>query len=307
MRKAFVTALTEVARRDPRVTLVVADTGFHVFDDYQIEFADRFYNTGVTEAATIGLATGLAMNGRIVYVYGIAPFVTMRCFEQIRNDVCFHNARVRMVGVGQGVTYASEGATHHSRVDIALMSSLPNMTVICPGDPHEARALTLASVERPGGVYLRLGKSSEPTVHDGPLDELDVGRGVLMRSGSDVAIMSTGNMLPTAVAAADRLADHGVDAALLSMPCVKPLDTELLGRVAGMCSSLVTIEEHGHLGGLGAAVSAHVHAAQLGVDVLRVAMSDDYINYAGSHDYVRGRFGLTPEAIAGRVLERLKR
>ncbi len=165
MRTTFVETLKELARQDERIFLLSADMGYSVFETFREEFPDRFLNTGIAEQNTIGIAAGLAARGKIVFVYSIIPFVTMRCFEQIRLDLAYNKSNVKIVGVGAGFTYGSLGSSHHALEDISLMRSLPNMTVLCPGDPVEARELIKQSCEHTGPVYIRLGKNGEPKIH----------------------------------------------------------------------------------------------------------------------------------------------
>ena len=157
--------MKELARQDERVFLLTADMGYSVLETFRDEFPDRFLNTGIAEQNTISIAAGLASRGKIVFVYSIIPFVTMRCFEQVRLDLAYNNSNVKIVGVGAGFTYGSLGSSHHALEDIAIMRSLPNMTVLCPGDPIEARELIKQSYELMGPVYIRLGKNGEPKIH----------------------------------------------------------------------------------------------------------------------------------------------
>src|SRR5438445_7860670 len=166
MRTAFIQTLNELADRDPRVCLVVGDLGFSVIEEFAERFPDQFLNAGVAEQNMIGLAAGMSMTGKIVLTYSIGNFGTLRCLEQIRNDVCYHRANVKVVAVGGGLAYGNLGVTHHASEDVAIMRALPNMTVVSPGDPIEARLATKAVVALDGPAYLRLGKAGEPVVHE---------------------------------------------------------------------------------------------------------------------------------------------
>ncbi|MBT3295606.1 MAG: transketolase [Verrucomicrobia bacterium] len=302
MRQAFLKELTRSMEQDPSVYLLVGDTGFHVFDDFQETFRDRYLNTGLCEAAMVGMAAGLAVAGKRVFVYGIAPFVTFRCFEQIRVDLCYANLPVTIVGVGAGLTYGPAGVTHHTIEDVAVLSALPNMTVVCPGDPVEAGAATREIMSLPGPCYLRLGKSGEPVVHQDEPADFRIGRGIRLREGRGVALIASGSMLPTAVAAAEILAESGLEPEVISMHTVKPLDEELVLDVARRCGTIATIEEHVARGGLGSAVGDTILAAGAGVRMLRFALPDAYACEAGSQAYLRAAYGLTAGDIAGRIL-----
>jgi len=301
MRKALVNVLTERMSEDSSIFVLTADTGFHVFDEFQQEFADRFLNVGISEAAMIGMSAGLAHAGNQVFVYGIVPFVTMRCFEQIRVDVCYADLPVRIVGVGGGLTYGPAGMTHHSVEDIALMSCLPNMTALCPGDPIEADMAVRASLWLRGPCYLRLGKTGEPTVHRQGLETFEIGKGIQLRKGRDVAILTTGNMLATAAEASELLATGGVHPELISMHTVKPLDRELLLDAAERCGRVVTVEEHSRIGGLGAAAAAILAEENTAARLCMIALPDRYETLAGDQDFLREQHGLTASAIADRT------
>src|SRR5262245_53489292 len=195
MRNAFAKEITAIARQDPRVVLLSGDIGNRLFDDYKANCGARFLNCGVAEANMIGMAAGMAACGLRPVTYTITPFTTTRCLEQIRVDLCYQNLPVVVVGVGAGLSYASLGATHHSCEDIALLRSLPNMTVVCPGDAWEVRAALRKAINHDGPVYLRLGKKGEPLVHD-EMPDLELGRGIVLREGCDACLVSTGNLLP---------------------------------------------------------------------------------------------------------------
>ena len=301
MRLALVRALTRLIERGEDVHVLTADTGFHVFDEFRQQFPERFLNVGIAEAGMIGVAAGLAHQGRQVFCYGIVPFVTMRCFEQIRVDLCYSGLPVKIVGVGGGLTYGPAGATHHAIEDIAVTSSLPRMTVVCPGDPVETEKATEASLALDGPCYLRIGKTGEPVVHADGLEDFAIGRGIRLRKGSEVAVIATGNMLPTAAAACEALAGRGRDPELISMHTVKPIDRDLIVDVARRCETVVTVEEHSVIGGLGSAVAAVVVDEHLDVRLERIALPDEYVHEAGSQDYFRRKFGLTAEQIADRI------
>ncbi len=224
MRNAFIRALTDAAAADERIVFLTGDLGFKLFDDFAARYPGRFMNVGVAEATMAGVAAGLALEGKKPFIYSIVPFATLRCYEQIRNDICYHEADVTVVGVGGGYSYGPNGPTHHALEDIAVMRALPNMTIVCPGDPAETVAAVHALARHRGPAYLRLGRAGEPTVHPGPVT-LTIGTSLVLREGRDVALLATGNMLATAVRVADLLAPRGLTCRVVSMPTVKPLDT----------------------------------------------------------------------------------
>ena len=214
MRTAFIKTITEMAQRDPRVTLVVGNLGFGVVTDFAERFPNQFLNAGVAEQNMTGVAAGMAMAGRVVFTYSIGNFPTLRCLEQIRNDVCYHKANVVVTAVGGGFAYGALGMSHHATEDLAILRSLPEIKVIAPGNPLEAAAAVRAVAAGIGPVYLRLGRAGETNVHQGPLS-WTLGKAVALRDGADLTIISTGGMLLTAVQAADLLAKEGIAAGVL--------------------------------------------------------------------------------------------
>jgi len=307
MRQAFVSKLTEMAEKDDSIHLITADTGFTVFDDFQKRFPLRYLNIGISESAMVGYAAGLALTGRTVFLYGIVPFVTLRCCEQIRNDLCMHGLRVRIIGVGQGLTYGPEGATHHAIEDLAVLAALPGMTVVCPGDPVETAALMDASSTWEGPAYFRLGKSGEPVVHRGLPPDMAIGRATTVREGEDAVLFATGNMLHTAMQAAEVLSDRGCSAAVVSMHTIEPFDSEAVASWTGRCGVVATLEEHVREGGLGSRVAGVVAGNGSGVRLLRFAVDDEFVTEAAGQDSLRQRYGLEPDQVASRVLESVQR
>jgi transketolase len=306
MRNAFAAEITTLADEDERIVLLSGDIGNRLFDEFKARFSKRFLNCGVAEANMMSVAAGTALCGLRPVIYTITPFVTTRCLEQIRLDVCYHNLPVIIVGVGGGLSYASLNATHHSCEDIAFLRILPNMTVICPGDAIEVKLALRAAVQQAGPVYIRLGKKGEPVVHK-QIPEFVIGKGIIVSAGKEVCLLSTGNMLPISVQAAEELGKRGVSAQVVSFHTVKPLDEGLLADVFSRFTAIVTIEEHSVLGGLGGSVaewlSDHPNSK---ARLLRVGSSDTFLYKAGEQDYARECFGLNSEAIVDKTIHFLK-
>jgi transketolase len=300
MRNAFAKELSAMAAADPRIVLLSGDIGNRLFDGFKEAFPSRFFNCGVAEANMMSVAAGMALSGLRPFVYTITPFLTTRCFEQIRVDLCYHEAPVTIVGVGAGLSYAALGGTHHSCEDIALLRVLPNMTVMCPGDELEMRDLMRQTPELPGPAYLRIGKSGEPVVH-ADLPGARLGKGLELRGGSDVCLLSTGNILPVVMEAAGALAEAGISARVISFHTVKPLDEQLLVEAFGAYPLVVTIEEHSRIGGFGGAVAEWLSDQPFHGRLLRLGTEDRFIHEAGEQDHARELFGLTPAAISQRV------
>jgi transketolase len=303
MRTAFIKTLTALAEKDPRITLVVGDLGFGVVQEFSKRFPRQFLNVGVAEQNMTGVAAGMAMAGRIVFTYSIANFPTLRCLEQIRNDVCYHSANVVVVAVGGGFSYGALGMTHHATEDLAILRSLPEMAVIAPGDPAETDAATRAAAAGIGPVYLRLGRAGEPAVHRGPIS-WSLGKALTVRDGNDVTLISTGAMLQTAVRAAETLGANGLSVRVLSMHTLKPLDADAICSAATETRRVVTLEEHSILGGLGGAVAEVLCEASIpNVRFLRLGLPSQFNKVVGEQEYLRKIYRLDVESVVARIRE----
>ncbi len=302
MRDAFVARLTEHARRDSSVNLVVGDLGWSVVTDFADELPAQFLNAGVAEQAMIGVAAGLAASGRKVFVYSIANFPTMRCLEQIRNDVCYHALDVTIVSVGAGLAYGPLGYSHHAVEDIAVMRALPGLRVYSPADAMEVRAVVDDICEVGGPAYLRLGKNREPVIH-GSQPDVSSGAPLLVRTGDDVTIMAVGAVVSHALALADALwADHEVSARVLTAPVVKPLSGPAVLAAAAGTRGLVTMEEHSVAGGFGSAVLEALASDGSARRVLVLGLRDEKQFAVGSQPYLRDRAGLALSEVIPRVM-----
>ncbi len=301
MRNAFAQEITKLASEDEQVVLLSGDIGNRLFDKYKEAAGERFYNCGVAEANMIGMAAGLAMNGFRPICYTIAPFITYRCMEQIRIDLCYHEQPVVVVGTGSGLAYASLGTTHHSCEEMGMLRLLPGMTVLAPADALEVRALLKASLRHDGPVYMRIGKKNEPLVHEEE-PTLEIGRAVTMREGRGVCLLNAGTTLPRVLEAADLLKADGIEAEVLHFPTVKPLDLEALERASTTCSLFVSVEEHSVLGGFGGSVAEWLAARGDNRPRLeRVGTADEFIHETCEQETAMEKFGLTAKAIAERV------
>jgi transketolase len=297
VRVAFFDTLVQVAESDPSIFLVVGDLGFGAIEPFAERYPDRFLNAGVAEQNMAGVAAGMALAGYRVFVYSIANFPTLRCLEQIRNDICYHNLPVTIVAVGGGLSYGSLGPSHHATEDIAVMRTLPNLTVVAPGDPMETRAATEEIAKGSGPAYLRLGRAGEPVVHKAPV-KLQLGRALRLRDGRDMTLISTGGMLATAVSVADSLVRDGIGCRLLSMHTVRPLDVEAVLAAARETDLVVTLEEHSIIGGLGGAVAEVLAEARIKTAPLkRIGLPSSFVSAVGSRDYLAHEYGLSESRI----------
>ncbi|MBI2890666.1 MAG: transketolase [Nitrospirae bacterium] len=302
MRNAFAAELTALAVEDPRIYLLSGDIGNQLFDKFKAARPDRFLNCGVAEANMIGVAAGLALNGFRPIAYTINAFITTRCYEQIRVDLCYHNLPVILVGVGGGLAYASLGPTHHSCEDIGILRILPNMKVVCPGDAVEARLAMRAALREPGPVYIRLGKKGEPVVHASP-PPFQLGKAIVVREGSEVCILSTGNTLPLAIEAGEELNRGGVSTRVVSFHTVKPLDEGCLTEVFSRFAVVATVEEHSRLGGLGGGIAEWMaDRGPVRARLCRIGTPDRFLHEAGEQAHAREAFGLTPQQVASTIL-----
>jgi transketolase len=307
MRTAFIETLVAEAANDPSLFLLNGDLGYSVLEAFAEKFPERYINVGVAEQNMIGVAAGLAMAGKNVFVYSIANFATLRCIEQIRNDVCYHNANVTVVGVGGGLSYGTQGYTHHAVEDIAVTRALPNIAVLCPGDPAETHWATRALARRKGPGYLRLGKAGEPKVHAVPVEGLEIGKALRLKDGSAVTLISTGNMLETAMQAARLLEKDGISAGVISMPSVKPLDAEFLRAEAAKTRLIGVLEEHVRHGGLAEAVALHLTETPRPITRMLSFCVNDTIasGLVGSQQQLRKLMEIDAASVARRVAQAL--
>lgn len=303
MRLAFTKALINSTKKSNNIHLLTGDLGFEVFEDYIKKYPDRFTNAGVSEANMVGVAAGMARLGMISICYSIAPFLTFRAFEQIRNDVCYPNLNVKIVGVGGGYGYSLNGQSHCAIEDIAVMRSLPNMTILCPGDPLEAYQATIEMLKIKGPVYLRLGKKGEPILSYDYIGKVSIGQVIEVKEGKDLVIFTTGNMLETSLEVGERLESMGINATLIQVLTIKPLDKVRIKELIKTHPKIVTIEEHNIIGGLGSAIAEiNVSSKECLRPQLILGIEDKYHNIGGSQKYLRKLDELDTDSIVERIL-----
>ena len=306
MRNAFAQELVELAEEDERIVLLSGDIGNRLFDPYKEKFGDRFLNCGVAEANMIGVAAGLALKGFRPITYTIASFGTLRCLEQIRVDLCYHNLPVTIVGVGAGLSYASLGYTHHANEDIAILRSLPNMKVVCPSDPWETRSALRASLAQEGPTYLRLGKKGEPEIHS-EKPHFEIGKGLPIQDGDDVCILSVGTVMPIVLEAAKALEAQGISVKVVSFHTVKPLDENLLSEMLRSSRLVLSVEEHSAIGGAGSAISEWLVSQQLDThNFLPISLLDQIPHVVQNTKSARDESGVSSVGIVQKVNEYMK-
>lgn len=298
MRLEFIDTLHEIAENDDRIWLLTGDLGYSVLERFATSYPERFINVGIAEQNMTGIAAGLALDNKIVFTYSIANFPVLRCLEQIRNDVCYHNVNVKIVAVGTGLTYASEGFTHHGLEDLAAMRSMPNMTVLAPSDPVETRLCTKAITKWPGPCYMRLGATVEQKIHEKE-PVFEIGKAICLRNGNDIALISTGNMLHETLLAAEQLSPH-IQASVFSMHTLKPIDRNAIMKMFS-AKLIVTIEEHAKVGGLGSAVAEELAFYNNHPPLLALNTGNEIIHDIGSQAWLRETLGLSAKQIAHSV------
>jgi transketolase len=290
MRVQWAKTLLELAKQDERIFALTADTVGMPLAEFKQNFPERVLDVGVAEANMVGISAGLALCGKIPFAATIAVFASMRCYEQIRSDVCYQQINVKIVGVGAGFKYGPLGATHHATEDIAIMRALPNMTIVVPADGRETRKATAALAAHPGPAYLRLGRSGEPEVYRDDY-AFELGRAVPLRAGTDLTIISAGLVLPNVLQAADALHAKGIHARILNMHTVKPLDVSAVRAAARETGAILSVEEHSIIGGLGSAIAEILAEEQLAIPFKRLGLPDVFSGI-GTQEQLWEKYGM---------------
>lgn len=299
MRNAFSEELYSCATRNEKVHIVVADISpAGSMAQFQEQYPERFINVGVAEQVMIGFAAGLALRGLQPFAYTIATFSVYRPFEMIRNDLCYQNLPVTVVGMGAGVTYSTLGGTHHTMEDVALASAVPNMQIIAPCDPAEVRAATAyCSEQRIGPVYLRIGKAGEPDLTSGAVDDFSFGKIRRLTNGTDICILGYGPILGKAAKVADAIRSSGISVTLVSCHTLKPLDVEGIKELLSSHKHVVVLEEHVSSGGLGLRVSEIAFEINAKCKLTKFSLNDAFIHCYGSHDELLAMHGISDSEI----------
>ena len=303
MRNAFANAFYELARNDRRIYLVVADiTAAAGVTSFQKESPERFLNVGVAEQMMISMCGGLALRGCIPFAYTIATFTIYRPFEQVRVDCAYQNLPVKLVGVGAGVNYSTLGGTHHAQEDVAIMTAVPNMTVLAPCDPAETALVTRECIGIPGPVYLRLGKAGEPDLTSTAPDPFRLGKIRFIKRGTDICFLSYGPVTKTAVEVANRIEkEKGKSCAVVSVHSLKPLDKTGIQEVLVQFPIVVVVEEHAPHGGLSSRVKEIAWDSGAQCRLKAFSLRDEFIHVYGSHADLLKAHGLDPETIYAEV------
>lgn len=305
MRDTFIRTLTKLADKNPDLEVVTGDLGFGVLKPFWEAHPDQLINAGIAEQNLTSVAAGMALEGKTVFTYSIGNFPTLRCLEQIRNDCAYHDANVKVVCVGGGFVYGSLGMSHHATEDIAVMRSLPNVTVLCPGDLVEAEAVTRAIADYPGTCYVRLGRGGEKRIHDS-LHDFEIGKAIPVSKGERIAIFSTGAIFEEIEEAKEILEKEGVYPTIYTFPTVKPIDTRVIKDIAATHEIIVTCEEHNLSGGFGSAVAEVLAELPSHARLVRIGINDEYSTLVGDQKYLRHQYGMSGKKIAERILTEVK-
>ena len=301
MRSHFNKVLVEIARQNPRIFMVLAYIGYGEVEEFRDTFPERFINVGVAEQNMAGVAAGLALEGNTSIIYTINNFVFVRCFEQIRNDICYPGADVKVVVVGGGLHYGALGMSHHAREDIAVMRALPHMVLVSPCDLAEAGPAVHAMMAHKGPFCYRCGRKGEPPVHKGPID-FRFGEAIQVQDGRDLTLLFTGTIGNQVAPAADALARDGIHCRVVSMHTIKPIDKEAILAAAAETGGIVTVEEHNLNGGFGSAVAEVLCDAGVKPGrFLRLGLPDKYPSLVGSREWLLDQYGLSAPKIADAV------
>ena len=305
MRDTFFKTLIDLADKNPDLEVVTGDLGFGVLKPFWEAHPNQIINAGIAEQNLTSVAAGMALEGKTVFTYSIGNFPTLRCLEQIRNDCAYHKANVKIVCVGGGFVYGSLGMSHHATEDIAIMRSLPDVTVLCPGDLVEAEAVTRAIADYPGTCYVRLGRGGEKRIHEA-LPDFKIGKAIPVSKGERVAIFSTGAIFEEIEEARELLKSSGINPTIYTFPTVKPIDTDVIKDVAATHDVIVTCEEHNLSGGFGSAVAEVLAEIPHHARLVRIGMNDEYSTIVGDQKYLRHQYGMSGEKIAERILFEVK-
>lgn len=305
MRNALINRVLEEAKKNSNIVLMTADLGYSVTDKFAAELPDQFFNTGIAEQNTIGVAAGLALSGKKVFVYSFATFATARCLEQIRLDVCYHNLDVTIIGASGGFASGTLGVTHYGLEDIANVRSLPHMKVMSPADPWEAKLAAEYALANGGPAYIRVNRSGEADIMETKPAQINFSNPILLNEGNnDLVVFSTGNVTSEAYKAVKSLNEEKNSIpAFYSVPLLKPLDIEKFIEIIKNKKVVFTVEEHTIVGGLGTAIAEIIAENMLSVRLIRLGTPDAYFDFIGKQDFMRDAAGISADKIKKVILQ----
>lgn len=296
MRNTYLKEVYNLAAKDRNVLSLVADNGMIVYDDFRRDFPEQYFNFGISEGHMITAAAGMASCGKIPFAYTIGAFLAYRSFEFIRLDVCLQKMNVKIVGIGAGMSYGYLGPTHHTTEDIAVLRTLPNLTLLSPASAKETKALVNYAYELNGPVYIRLGNNLKEELYPEDVQVIP-GKGTVLKEGNDIVIFSTGDITYHVMTAAKRLEEEGIHATVISMHTIKPFDSQLVVDMAQRSTKLFTVEEHSIIGGLGSAVAEVLTDNGCSSGLKRIGLNDVFAHGYGNQEQVRKANGLDADGI----------
>ena len=308
MRKTSLDCVYELAKKDKRIIFVGSDLGPGVLDDFKKNIPDRFFMEGVAEQYIIGMSAGLAKEGFIPYVNTISTFITRRCYEQVAIDLCLHNLPVRLIGNGGGLVYAPLGPTHLAIEDISLMRSIPNMTIISPCDANEMKNLMMQTADYKSPIYVRLGRGGEEVITSS-VKNFEIGKGILLKKPKEVLIISCGTMTQKSLKVSKILSQQNIEAGVLHINTIKPIDQEKIIHNSKNCKLIVTLEEHVRTGGLGSSVLECINDNNKNFlnKVLRIGLEDKFPEQYGNQQTLQDASGLSDTKIVKNIFLNLKK
>ena len=298
-QEVFADTLLELAHRDSDIIVVTSDSrGSGKLVKFGDELPDQIVEVGIAEQNLVAVAAGLAATGKRVFAVSPSCFLTARALEQIKNDVCYSNHPVTLVGISAGVSYGALGSTHHSLHDLAALRAIHNLGIVVPADAYETREAVRLTSQINAPVFMRFGKKAVPDVHSGgPLEPFVLGKGYTLREGMDVAFIATGEMVWRALEAAVLLMSCGIDARVISLPSIRPLDSELVRKAGSECRAMITVEEHSIHGGLGEACASCILTAGISTR-FRILGLPDEDTVTGGQDAIFSHYGLDPRGLS---------
>lgn len=299
MRTAYIDTLYNLACNDKRVYALISDNGAIVYDKYRKDLSEQYLNLGISEANMLGMAAGMASCGKIPFAYTIGAFLAYRAFEFIRNDICLQKQNVKIVGTGAGEVYSTLGPTHHSTEDLGGLRALPNLIVLCPASPLEVKKATIAAYQYEGPVYLRLGTNREPEIYNNDY-QFEIGKGITIKNGKDITLISMGSIVKDMLDVAEILEQEGIQARVINMHTIKPIDKEIIWKAIEETGRIVTIEDHNIIGGLGSAVAEVIAEAGKPVMFRRIGLQG-FSNGYGSYEQVKEMNGIGIENVLSSI------
>lgn len=300
MRNHLINKITEFAGQNENIMLITADLGFSVIEKFKERFPNRYINVGIAEQNMAAIAAGLALEGNTVFIYSIGNFPTLRCIEQIRNDICYHNANVKILAVGSGFAYGTLGMTHHATEDLAIMRALPNMKVFTPCDSISAEAIAQAICKINGPCYVRLERGGEPEIFSKD-EKFEIGKLKEIIKGYDIAVITIGTVINEAIKAADILREKNNYISVYSVYSLKPIDKEQILEIAKEYKYIITVEEHQITGGLGSTIAEIIAENNMVTKIIRLGLNDEFTSVVGNQEYLREIYKIDYKTIIRKI------